>query len=271
MLVGVSEPTTDEDDVDTSGENRDEAASTNGDRLAGLGLDDLDDDSADETEADDADGGRALSFRDGLTWPNALVLAAALAFLGFAVGLFVSRDTSPGASSVDVGFYQDMITHHEQALELSQIELASGSDPLVRSLAMEVLNFQSYEIGWMDNTLQGWGYARGNRSDTAMEWMGMPVPVDQMPGLATDEQIQALQDAEGSTVDATWLTLMAAHHLGGLHMAEFAAREAESSDVRTWAQRMARNQAIEVNEYADAAEQLGYPVTIERVEVPTYD
>ena len=40
----------------------------------------------------------------GLTWGRVAVLGVALAFLGFAVGMFVTRDRPPGADSVDVGF-----------------------------------------------------------------------------------------------------------------------------------------------------------------------
>jgi uncharacterized protein (DUF305 family) len=275
----VSDRTTDSDGTRSTG-----------DRLAGLGLDDVDDvdgdevadggddagpagaeshgDGGDGAGGDDADEGGFRSFRSGLTWPNVAVLGLALLFLGFAVGLFVRRDTSPSASSVDVGFYQDMTYHHEQALEMATIELGKGTVTEVRNLAMEVLNFQAYEIGWMDHGLQDWGFRRRDDSGTAMAWMGMELPVDQMPGLATEEQMDAFRAAEGSDVDAQFLELMAAHHLGGLHMAEFAAANAESGDVREWAGRMARNQAIEINEYAAAAERSGLPVTIEQVEVP---
>ncbi len=125
----------------------------------------------------------------GLSWGRVAVLVVAVAFLGFAIGMFVTRDRSPGANSVDVGFLQDMLTHHDQALGVATLTLAYGHDPVVRSYAREVLNEQSYETGVMTQLLADWGYGRDDRSDQAMAWMGMPVPVAQMPGLLTDAEL----------------------------------------------------------------------------------
>ena len=90
-----------------------------------------------------------------------------------------------------------MISHHEQALQMAAVELASGSDPTIRSFAREITQFQSYEIGLMRQQLADWGIEPGDRPDTAMGWMGDPVPVDEMPGLATEEQMDALRQLGG--------------------------------------------------------------------------
>lgn len=207
----------------------------------------------------------------GLSWPRVAVLGVALAFLGFALAVFVQRDTPPSADSVDVGFIQDMVSHHEQAINLSGLEESNGSDATVRAFATEVLIFQSQEIGMMDQMLHEWGFSRADRSDEAMAWMGMtPVPVDEMPGMIPGDRVDELQQARGAEADGLFLELMAEHHVGGLHMAEYAADNADHHDVRRLAMLMARNQAIEINEYAMTAERLGLPVTIERVTVPEY-
>src|SRR5690606_13628268 len=73
--------------------------------------------------ADDEDVAPAPS---GLSWPKVAVLGLALAFLGFAVGIFVSRDRPPGPDSADVGFLQDMLTHHDQALGVATLTVAYG-------------------------------------------------------------------------------------------------------------------------------------------------
>jgi uncharacterized protein (DUF305 family) len=204
----------------------------------------------------------------GLSWARALVLAAALAFLGFAVGVFVSRDTPPGDDSVDVGFYRDMVVHHQQALGLSALELAYGEDMTVRTFAREVLTFQSYEVGVMSQTLSDWGLTPGHPSGEAMGWMGMPTPVEQMSGLVSEDQLDEMRAARGREADALFLELMAEHHRGGLHMAEYAAEHAGGDDVRELAGRMVRNQAQEINEYRVAADREGYDITIAPADVP---
>jgi uncharacterized protein (DUF305 family) len=221
----------------------------------------VDDESADD-DGDDGDDA------PGLSWPRVAVLGASLMFLGFALATFLGRDTPPGPGTVDVGFYQDMISHHDQALRLSSLELTNGSDPVVKGFAQEVITFQSYEIGVMEQALAEWGYTRADRSDRAMTWMGMDVTPDRMPGMATEDDIDRLADTEGSDTDALFLELMATHHAGGLHMAQVAATQAKSDHVRILAERMSRNQAIEISEYARTAERLGLPVDIERVPLP---
>ncbi len=71
-----------------------------------------------------------------------LVLGAvALLLVGAVVGLLLRTtfdggdDNRPAADSAAVGFSQDMIRHHQQAVEMATIELYGGSDPQVRSLA----------------------------------------------------------------------------------------------------------------------------------------
>jgi uncharacterized protein (DUF305 family) len=218
--------------------------------------------------SDDSDGEAEIA---GLSWPRVAVLGAALLFLGFAVAVFVTRDQPPGETSVDVGFVQDMVSHHEQAIELSLMESADGSDPTVRAFADEVLIFQSRELGVMDQMLHEWGFSRSDRSDQAMAWMDMtPVPVAEMPGMIPEDRVDEMRQAQGTEADALFLDLMAEHHAGGLHMAQYAAESAGDHDVRVLAARMARNQAIEINEYVMTAERLGLPVSIDRVEVPRY-
>jgi uncharacterized protein (DUF305 family) len=221
------------------------------------------------TPGDDAGGGvDDAAPTPGLSWGKALVLAAALAFLGFAFGVFVSRDTSPGGGSVDVGFYRDMVTHHQQALSLATLELAHGENSTARSYAREVLTFQSYEVGVMQETLRNWGYSPSDRPSEAMGWMGMPGPVESMPGWVTEEQIDQMSQARGAEADALFLDLLAEHHRGGLHMAEYASREADDGGVRELATRMAHNQAQEINEYRMTARRHGYDITIEPSDVP---
>ena len=182
---------------------------------------------------DDEDGG-GPGRPGGLTWGKVAILGLALAFLGFAVGVFATRDDPPAADSVDVGFLQDMSTHHDQGIGVARLAAAYGEDPTVRSYAREIIAAQSYELGLMSQMLADWGYSRDERSDEAMGWMGMPVPVDQMPGLLTEEQLDQVEAARGAELDALFLDLMAEHHRGGLHMAAEAARNADDERSASW-------------------------------------
>lgn len=188
-----------------------------------------------------------------------VALAVAVVFLAGVVGYYLgSHETAaPDADSVDIGFLHDMIAHHEQALMLSNDELINGQDATTKTFAREVMRFQSYEIGLMERQLEKWGEQRGTR-DRAMGWMGGPsIPVDDMPGLASEAELEALAEAKGAGADALFIALMRDHHAGGVHMAAFAADRAEDPFVRELAARMARNQRIEINEMAGARDRAG--------------
>ena len=205
----------------------------------------------------------------GLPWSRVVLTVLAFAWLAGAVGWFIGqREDTPGPASVDAGFYQDMIAHHDQARTMALIELERGVDATVRSFAQEIIIFQQYEIGLMDQSLAGWGLGRADREPEAMGWMGMPVEYDAMPGLATQEQLAELRGSSGAEADKIFLELMAEHHRGGVHMASYAANRANDAGVRRLAARMARNQAVEVNEFSQTAARLGYDVDIEPMEVP---
>ncbi len=202
-----------------------------------------------------------------LGWGRLALLCIATAWLGGAIGFVLGdRDPAPGAESADVGYLQDMITHHEQALQMAELELVNGESPDVQIFAREILLFQSYEIGLMEARLRDWGYLREDRSDLAMAWMGMGMPVESMPGLASDEQMAALRGADGAEADRLFLELMATHHLGGVDMGLAAAERAGDQWVADLASRQARNQIIEINEFIVASDSTGLGAQIEPYE-----
>ena len=64
--------------------------------------------------------------------------------------------------------------------------LEHGTDPLLRQIAGEIVTYQASEIGVMNDHLAQWNQ-QGTEGSTAMGWMGMRVPRDQMTGHGHDE------------------------------------------------------------------------------------
>ena len=188
--------------------------------------------------------------RHGLSTTKVVILVLACAFLAGAAGyLLGDRTSGPPDSAVDTGFLHDMLDHHEQAVTMASVTTANASDATVRDYAREVLIEQRYEIGLMDAYLQARGEERGDPDRDAMAWMGRGMPVAEMPGYASEEQLAALQAADPADQNELFLELMIAHHRGGVAMAEHAARHAEDPRVRHIAEVMADVQASEIIEY----------------------
>ena len=186
-----------------------------------------------------------------------VLLVAACTFLGGAVGWTLGRGRPPGASSADVGFLQDMIAHHEQAVRMATTGDSAATEVSVRHFAREVLIFQQYEIGLMEAYLQRWRHPRVAERDTVMGWMGHPVEATAMPGLATEDELRQLETATGRDIDRLFLRLMIEHHKGGVHMAAEAVKRVRDERVLNLARRMQANQRSEITEYERAFTRLG--------------
>lgn len=184
------------------------------------------------------------------------------AFAGAAIWALGGDDEpDPPMNAVDVGFLQDMLDHHDQALVISEAYLEHNGSGEAAPYAREVIMFQTREIGWMEDWLAEEGYARGASDREAMAWMNDPVPVAEMPGMQTPEAIEALRSARGADADLRFFVMMSAHHLGGVHMADHAAANGARPEITSFAAAVSRNQRIEVVEYDKAMERLGLVAT----------
>lgn len=188
-------------------------------------------------------------------WRNPLniaILAVALLFLAGAGGYALGAGTPEAVrhNDIDVGFLQDMRIHHEQAVVMSRLYLAAepDGDPLLQSIAREIEIAQTFEAGRFVQLLRIFGKAETNESDIAMAWMGHAMPLEEMDGMASKEDLDRLAEASGTEADRLFAELMIAHHEGGLMMADYAADRGANVEVTELAAAMARSQRGEIAE-----------------------
>ena len=181
---------------------------------------------------------------------NVITLLVGTALIAGMIGwLIADAAADPGGNEVDVGFLQDMRAHHDQAVQMAFMYLAlPDTDPGLRVVARNILLSQGIDIGRMIQLLRDMDAPEAAETDEAMAWMGMPTPSDQMPGMATEEQLDEFGASRGAEADRLFVDLMSAHHQGGIHMSEFAATEADVAEVRAMAESMAESQADEIAE-----------------------
>jgi len=194
----------------------------------------------------------------------AAVTAIIFAVLGYTLGSSranIATGSGGGGSlrggPVDIGFAQDMLDHHDQAIQIASYALAHTSSPMVRQMAAAVISSQRYEAGVLEQFLADRGQKRGDPNRTVMGWMAMPVPHDQMPGLQPSQVMSDYLSSSGADLDKRFLTLMASHHEGGVHMAEYAADHAEDPGLRSMAARMVIDQRAEIGDYLAATQDPG--------------
>jgi uncharacterized protein (DUF305 family) len=125
---------------------------------------------------------------------------------------------APKRSQADVDFMQGMIMHHGQAVEMTALIPSRTQNKAVRALGARISLSQTDEMKFM----RKWLEARGEATSMAMPGMpemdmtGAPMPL--MPGMLTEEQMDALRNAKGAAFDRLFLTGMMQHHGGALVM-----------------------------------------------------
>ncbi|MFI1917595.1 DUF305 domain-containing protein [Nocardia sp. NPDC020380] len=193
------------------------------------------------------------------------VLALALLTAGFLVRPLIvpeSVSAAPVLTPVEIGFSQDMLTHHEQALFLVE-RLDPGADPTVRRLAQQIADTQRTEIGTMLGWLRladaspsnvhpmAWMHTKGagtaDNSMAGMPGMGMPAtqPGTSMPGMATQAELDRLATSRGADAETLFLQLMLRHHRGGVAMARAVDQLLASGPVKEAARGMITTQSQE--------------------------
>ena len=178
------------------------------------------------------------------TTRRSLLGGAALAVVGAGLAACTPTSANPEPNTIDLGFCQDMAFHHEQALAMCQRVLGRDTGSQVQTAAADILQNQSYERGMMHTWLQSWGESTVAPT-TVMGWMGMAMPAADMPGLASGLEMRTLATTEGIAKGRLFLTLMRAHHIGGVHMAD-AATGAATAPVRQIAFQTSANQTFEI-------------------------
>ncbi|GAA4679141.1 DUF305 domain-containing protein [Nocardioides nanhaiensis] len=174
---------------------------------------------------------------------------------------------SPVPNATDIGFSQDMATHHDQALLMAQQALVRGG-PAVRSLGLSILSAQAVESGALRGWLRLWDEPPVNAEP--MAWMSHGDDEHHagggasMPGMASAEELFELSRLRGAEFDRLFLQLMVRHHLGGVEMGTACLESDASPLVRDSARAMVAEQVEDLGVMrallSDAgAPELAYP------------
>jgi uncharacterized protein (DUF305 family) len=174
--------------------------------------------------------------------PLILGLAAlALAIMGVTA---VESGRPPGDTSLEAGFARDMMVHHDQAVTMAMLIRDRTDDPVLRSMATDMVLTQQNQIGQMFGWLNLWGLP-ATGTQPAMTWMGHPT-TGLMPGMATPQQIADLASLSGTEADIAFLELMIPHHQAAIPMAQFALDNSDVPAVRDLARQILAAQEVEI-------------------------
>lgn len=200
--------------------------------------------------------------------------------------------TRPTATTVeqrfndaDVTFAQQMIEHHRQTVEMTELAATQSQSPQVKAIAAAIRSTQAAEIQILIGWLQAWGrpmpaetemppaetptgLPTGTETPIGLPPMDTGTPVEAeptesvepsaeptppigavpVPGMLTPEEMNQLRSSRGSRFDRLFLEFMIRHHTGAIETAKAEQSRGRDADALELARR------IEIGESAEIAE-----------------
>jgi uncharacterized protein (DUF305 family) len=211
---------------------------------------------------------------------SAAVLATALAVAGCANesaapasgAASSTAQPSGSAAAADVSFAQQMIPHHQQAVQMSKLAAGRASSPQVTQLAATIQNDQQPEIDQLTAMLHRWnapltapggsmpdmpGMSHDMPGMGDMDHSAMPDAPgqidaagggDAMPGMMSPRDMDQLAHTTGADFDHRFLSMMIDHHQGALRMADTELRDGRDPQARALAQRIRDAQTAQITQ-----------------------
>ncbi|WP_315552464.1 DUF305 domain-containing protein [Microbacterium aurum] len=151
-------------------------------------------------------------------------------------------------NAADSMFAMMMIPHHQQAVEMSDMILGkSGVDQRVLDLAQQIKDAQAPEIELMQSWLAAWGM------DSAGDMSGMSGMDD---GMMSEDDMVALEAADGAEAARLFLEQMIMHHQGAIEMAQAEIEGGINPDAVALAQTIVEAQTAEIASMQDLLTQI---------------
>ena len=160
-------------------------------------------------------------------------------------------------NEADVTFAQQIIPHHAQAIEMADMTRGRDISPEVEQLAAQVMEAQTPEIESMTDWLTAWDEeVPPTMRDHANAEGGhdMGDVNDDMPGMMTGEEMEALQSARDAEFEDLWLQMMIEHHEGAIEMAKTEQQLGGFGDAVAMAEGIEASQADEIAQMQDLLE-----------------
>lgn len=149
-------------------------------------------------------------------------------------------------NDADVTFAQQMIPHHEQAVEMATMAQEQASSTEVKQLAAKIEAAQGPEIDTMTGWLEDWGQEAPSDSMGGMDDSG-----SDMSGMMSDAEMESMGAATGAKFDQMFLTMMIEHHTGAIEMAKTEQQAGENPDAIALAEKIEADQTAEIAQMED--------------------
>ena len=156
-----------------------------------------------------------------------------------------AQGTAPAEAApndADVTFTQNMIPHHQQAIEMAKLVDSHTDRPELRKLADSIVSSQSQDITQLQGWLRSWG-----KPETPSEGHGGHGDTE-MPGMMSEADMSRLMAATGTEFDLAFVEMMATHHQGAIDMANTELKDGSLPEVTRLAEQIIDTQQDEIDQ-----------------------
>ena len=195
--------------------------------------------------------------------PSAMMTSPMMS--GQASAMMSAPAASADHNAADLSFAQQMIVHHQGAVEMADLAPSRAANQQVKDLAARIKAAQAPEIEQMTGWLTLWGAAMSTStsasttSDDGMDHGGMSGMGKEgqmstgatgmaMPGMMSDAQMQELTAATGADFDRLFLQLMIVHHQGAIEMSDTEIAQGSNPAALALAESIKTSQTAEIAE-----------------------
>ncbi|GAB6985969.1 DUF305 domain-containing protein [Nocardioides pyridinolyticus] len=167
-------------------------------------------------------------------------------------------------NDADVAFATDMVQHHAQALVMVDMTAGRDLDPKVAQLTEDIRAAQGPEIEQMTDWLTAWDQEvpetmRDHANAHDMDGMGeddmggmdhgdSESAENEMPGMMSAEDMDALENASDAEFQDMWLEMMVEHHQGAIEMAQDEVDNGTFDDAVAMAENIISGQQDEIDQ-----------------------
>ncbi|MFE7469279.1 DUF305 domain-containing protein [Streptomyces sp. NPDC057499] len=163
-----------------------------------------------------------------------------------------AKASAPAAAGTfndaDVEFAQQMIPHHQQAIEMAKLADGRAADAEIKKLATAIESAQDPEINTMKGWLTSWGKPLPDSTMGDMPGMDHGSDGAGMPGMMSDKDMAELKAAKGKDFDKKFAQLMIGHHEGAVTMAEDEQKQGRNADAKKLAEAVVTAQTAEIEQ-----------------------
>ncbi|MEO6167772.1 MAG: DUF305 domain-containing protein [Chitinophagales bacterium] len=155
-------------------------------------------------------------------------------------------DTMKMTLDFDHDFASMMIDHHQGAIDMAQIEITSGSDEKIKSMAQKIITSQKAEQEKLGVFLSS--HKPGEHGDEHADKHGEGAHNDQMESMEMMMNKTKGMTMSGDT-DKDFVMMMIPHHEAAVKMAEDELTHGHHDELKQMAQQMISAQNAEIKEF----------------------